>query len=141
LASDSPSTFPFSTSIEIPISLAVAASAFGSRGRNSWSGGSRSRIVTGRSPISRKMPTKSPRCMGRILASAFFRPSGVSARIISRTAVIRASSKNMCSVRQRPMPSAPNARATWASRGVPALARTPSRRTSSAHARIRANCR
>ena len=31
-----------------------------------------------------------------------------SARIISRTARIRASSKNMCSVRQRPMPSAPN---------------------------------
>ena len=32
-------------------------------------------------------------------------------RIISRTAVMRSSPKNMCSVRQRPMPSAPNSRA------------------------------
>ena len=39
---------------------------------------------------------------------------------------------NMCSVRQRPMPSAPNSRARAASSGVSALARTPSRRISSA---------
>ncbi len=34
------------------------------------------------------------------------------ARIIRRTQGMRSSSKNMCSVRQRPMPSAPRARAT-----------------------------
>ena len=37
----------------------------------------------------------------------------------------RSSAKNMCSVRHRPMPSAPNFRATLASRGISALARTP----------------
>ena len=40
---------------------------------------------------------------------------------------------NMCSLRQRPMPSAPNSRARVASSGVSAFARTPSRRISSAH--------
>ena len=44
----------------------------------------------------------------------------------------RSSAKNMCSVRQRPMPRAPKAKATLASRGMSALARMPSRRTSSA---------
>ena len=39
---------------------------------------------------------------------------------------------NMCSVRHRPIPSAPNSRARRASSGVSAFARTPSRRTSSA---------
>jgi hypothetical protein len=53
--------------------------------------------------------------------------------IICRTAPIRAGSKNMCSVRQRPMPSAPNLRAVSASSGVSALARTFMRRLSSAH--------
>ncbi len=36
-------------------------------------------------------------------------------RIISRIATMRWSSKNMCSVRQSPMPSAPTRRAVWAS--------------------------
>ena len=43
---------------------------------------------------------------------------------------------NMCSVRQRPIPSAPNSRAFAASSGVSALARTRSRRASSAQPRI-----
>ena len=43
---------------------------------------------------------------------------------------------NMCSVRQRPMPSAPNSRALAASSGVSAFARTRSRRSSSAQSRI-----
>jgi hypothetical protein len=45
---------------------------------------------------------------------------------------MRFSSKNMCSVRQSPIPSAPNFNATRASFGVSALARTPSLRTLSA---------
>ena len=55
--------------------------------------------------------------------------------IISRTAEIRSGSKNMCSVRHSPIPSAPNSRATFASLGVSAFARTPSLRTASAHDR------
>ncbi len=55
------------------------------------------------------MPAKSSRWYGRSLASAAFRASSVSARIISRIASMRSPSKNMCSVRQRPMPTAPNA--------------------------------
>ena len=43
---------------------------------------------------------------------------------------------NMCSVRQSPIPSAPNSRAFAASSGVSAFARTPSRRSSSAQPRI-----
>ena len=43
---------------------------------------------------------------------------------------------NMCSVRQRPIPSAPNSRALAASSGVSAFARTLRRRTSSAQPRI-----
>ncbi len=54
--------------------------------------------------------------------------------IICRTAPMRAGSKNMCSVRHRPMPSAPNLRAVSASSGVSALVRTFMRRSLSAHA-------
>ena len=48
-------------------------------------------------------------------------------------APIRFSSKNMCSVRQSPIPSAPNLTAARASAGVSALARTLSLRAASAH--------
>ncbi len=77
--------------------------------------------------------SKSARCMGRILASARRRPASSSAQIISRMARMRLASKNMCSVRHSPMPSAPKSTACWASRGVSALARTPSLRAASAH--------
>ena len=80
------------------------------------------------------MPRKSSFCMGPIFASAFFRPSRSSARIISLTASILSPPKNMCSVLQRPMPSAPNPRATFESSGVSALVRTPSFLYLSVHA-------
>ena len=76
-------------------------------GRNSCSGGSSRRIVTGRPFIARNRPSKSSRWKGSSLASAFSRSSRVSARIISRISSMW--SKNMCSVRHRPMPSAPKA--------------------------------
>src|SRR6185437_7120526 len=60
------------------------------------------------------------------------RPASSRATIISRIALMRSPSKNMCSVRHSPIPSAPKLRATRASRGVSALARTLSVRTSSA---------
>ena len=54
------------------------------------------------------------------------------ARIIFTTCGRRSAPKNMCSVRHRPMPRAPKPNATLASFGTSALARIPSRRTSSA---------
>ena len=67
------------------------------------------------------------------LASAARRPSPSSAMIIARIFGWRSSAMNMCSVRHRPIPSAPSSRARIASLGVSALARTPRRRSSSAH--------
>ena len=97
--------------------IALATSSISSSvfGRNSCSGGSSRRIVTGRPVMISNSSAKSWRCIGSSLASAARRPCLVSARIISRTATMRSPSKNMCSVRQRPMPSAPNERATRAS--------------------------
>ncbi len=100
-------------------------------GRNSWSGGSSSRIVTGSPSIAVRMPMKSSRCSGSRAASAFSRVVSSRARIIASTSALR-SPRNMCSVRHRPMPWAPRARARAASSGVSALARTSRRRTESA---------
>ncbi len=49
-----------------------------------------------------------------------------------RTAATRSSPRNMCSVRHSPIPSAPRSMALADWPGVSALARTLSRRTSSA---------
>ena len=64
-------------------------------------------MVTGSPFIASKIPSKSARCIGSSLASARRRPPSSRATIISRIAVIRSPSKNMCSVRHSPMPSAP----------------------------------
>ena len=79
------------------------------------------------------MPAKSSRWYGSSLASAAFRASSVSARIISRIASMRSPSKNMCSVRHRPMPTAPNAIAFCVCSGVSALVRTLMRVACSHH--------
>ncbi len=81
----------------------------------------------------RNRSRKSSRWNGSSLASAARRPRSSCAMIICRTMPMRAGSKNMCSVRHRPMPSAPNLRAVSASSGVSALVRTFMRRTPSAH--------
>ncbi len=57
--------------------------------------------------------------------------------IIARIFGWRSSAMNMCSVRHSPMPSAPSSRAFLAPAGSSALARTPSRRSSSAHSSTR----
>ena len=82
-------------------------------------------MTTGKPSMASNRPAKSLRCMGRSFASALRRSFSFSLRIIACTNGRRSSAKNMCSVRQRPMPSAPNARAALASRGMSALARTP----------------
>ena len=61
--------------------------------------------------IARKMPSKSPCWNGSRRSSCRRRRSSSGAMIISRTTGSRSSPKNMCSVRQRPMPSAPSSRA------------------------------
>ena len=93
-------------------------------GTNSWSGGSRKRIVTGLPSSASYSFSKSPCCSGRILASAASLSSSVSEQIISRNASILFPSKNICSVRQSPIPSAPSSRAFTASCGVSAFVRT-----------------
>ena len=67
--------------------------------------------------------------------------SSVSARIICCTAATRSGPRNMCSVRHRPMPSAPRSRALDDCSGVSAFARTRRRRRSSAIAISRSNAR
>ena len=79
---------------------------------NSCSGGSSRRIVTGRPVIASKRPSKSSCCSGsrsreRRLRAPRRRRPGSSPRIFGW----RSSAMNMCSVRHRPMPSAPSSRA------------------------------
>ena len=104
-------------------------------GRNSCRGGSNRRMQTGRPCMMLNNCTKSARCIGNRRDRAAARSCGVPAKIISRITTRRSSSKNMCSVRHKPMPCASNCRAVMASAGVSALARTPMSRTPSAHDR------
>ena len=80
-------------------------------GRNSCSGGSRRRTVTGSPSIASRMPTKSDRCSLPSSASAACSSASSAARMNRWTSGSR-SPRNMCSVRHRPMPSAPKRRAT-----------------------------
>ena len=82
---------------------------------NSLSGGSRRRIVTARPSIVLMIPKKSFCCKGRILSRFFLRSSVLSEIIIFWKEVSFGSSKNMCSVRQRPIPAAPKRNACGAS--------------------------
>ena len=108
-------------------------------GTNSCSGGSKKRIVTGLPSIASNNCSKSPCWYGRILSSAASLSSTVSEQIISRNASILLPSKNICSVRQSPIPSAPSSRAFLASEGVSAFVRTPIVLYLSAQAMIRPN--
>ena len=101
-------------------------------GRNSCSGGSSRRMVTGRPSIASKMPSKSERWSFSSSASASSSSTGLSARMNRCTSGSR-SPRNMCSVRQRPMPSAPYATRHLRRRaGRSALVRTRIRRNVSA---------
>ena len=67
---------------------------------------------------------------------ALARVATLATRMALCTIGSRSPSMNMCSVRQRPMPTAPYERALVACSGVSALAQTPMRRISSAQPRI-----
>ena len=110
-------------------------------GRNSCSGGSSRRTVTGRPDISFSSAAKSFFCTLRSSSRAAVSSAGVEARIILRTTGRRSGARNMCSVRHSPMPWAPSSRAFFASSSVSALARTSifPLRTSSDHLRMVSN--
>ena len=95
---------------------ATSRSSSSSCGRNSCSGGSSRRIVTGRPSMISKMPDEVVALhrqeLGQRRAAGPRRRRPGSSRA---SATMRSGSKNMCSVRQRPMPSAPKLRAV---RGV-----------------------
>ena len=74
--------------------------------------------MTGSPFIASKISSKSSRCIGSIFASQGARSASLSASTAQRTASSRASAKNMCSVRQSPMPSAPKLRAVRAAEGA-----------------------
>ena len=93
----------------LPMSLASCSMSASSVGTNSCSGGSRKRMVTGRPSRASYMRLEVALLHGLELGqSGLSRCSTVSEQIISRMAAMRSASKNMCSVRHRPMPSAPN---------------------------------
>ena len=101
------------------------------RGRNSCSGGSSSRMVTGSPPSPRKIPRSRP------AASAAARRAPPAARRILRHDHLphrgwRSPSKNMCSVRQRPIPSAPKSTGPVGVRGRVRVGAHPSWRSRSA---------
>ena len=108
----------------LPLDFASFSMSASSVGTNSCSGGSKKRMVTGLPSRASYNASKSPCCTGRIFSKASSLSSTVSEQIISRNASILSPSKNICSVRQRPMPSAPNSRAFLASAGVSALVLT-----------------
>ena len=91
-------------------------------GKNSWRGGSKSLIVTGKPFIILNISIKSFFWWGKSFVSALFLSCFVFDSIISLTDKILSSSKNMCSVLQSPTPSAPKSLATFVSNGVSELA-------------------
>mmetsp|Transcript_1000 Transcript_1000/g.3684 ORF Transcript_1000/g.3684 Transcript_1000/m.3684 type:complete len:276 (+) Transcript_1000:454-1281(+) len=103
-------------------------------GRNSCNGGSSRRTVTGKPLMALKMPVKSSRWYGNKSSNADLRVGVSLAKIMRRTARMRSPvPKNMCSVRTKPMPSAPLARDAAASAGVSAFAKTRMVRNLSTH--------
>ena len=90
-------------------------------GRNSCSGGSKSLTVTGRPFMILKISLKSFFWWGNNFSKATFLPSKSFDTIICLTDKILSSSKNICSVLHKPIPSAPKLLATLVSCGVSEL--------------------
>ena len=106
------------------ISLANSFIVSSSWGKNSCNGGSNNLILTGLSPITLYISTKSCCCIGSSLSKASTLSFTVFDKIIFLTAGILSSSKNICSVLQSPIPSAPKSTAALASLGLSALVLT-----------------
>ena len=114
--------------------LATMEISFLLLGKNSCKGGSSRRTVTGSPLIVLNISIKSFFWNGRIFFKASFRSSTFLDKIICLTYKILSSSKNICSVLQRPIPSAPKSLATLVSNGVSALVLILRDLTLSAHA-------
>ena len=101
--------------------------------------------AAGSSPAAPPSPRRSPRSRPAGTAAAGRARRGAPARRRPGSSPARPGSRsspmNMCSVRQSPMPSAPNSRAWRRRSGVSAFARTRRRRSSSAHAEDRLGSR
>ena len=121
-----------SSSVTPKVSLNCCKSSSGC-GKNSCNGGSSRRMVTGKPAIMVNSSTKSFCCWGCKRSKAICRCLASAAKIRHRISKIRRVSKNICSVRTRPIPWAPKRRARSASAGVSALARTARPRCLSAH--------
>ncbi len=115
----------------VPAALArIRSSTRSSReGRNSCSGGSSRRTTTGLPSMAASRSSKSSAWSFSRVSSA---PAASSSRMTRRT-MGRRSPMNMCSVRARPIPSAPQRAASRAPAPSSALARTPMVRMASAH--------
>ena len=100
-------------------------------GRNSCSGGSSRRTVTGSPSIASKSSTKSARWRGSSSLEDLLRSASVSARTSCSTSCPPLAEEHVLGA-ARPMPSAPNRRARAASSALSALARTCIRRCWSA---------
>ena len=101
--------------------LATASMSLSVLGRNSCSGGSKSLTVTGRPFMILNISLKSFFWKGSNLSSAVFLSSKSFDKIICLTERILSSSKNICSVLHKPIPSAPNFLAILVSWGVSAF--------------------
>ena len=115
-------------STDTPIFSARSFCAPASCGRNSCSGGSRKRIVAGKPFSALKMPAKSSLLIRQQLRERLLAVVDVVGEDHLAHGVDTVPSKNMCSVRHRPMPSAPNAMAFAVCSGLSALVRTCRRR-------------
>ena len=95
--------------------------------------------MTGKEPATLNSSTKSDRCVSSSSSKTF--SAELSSAFKNFCISGNRSPRNMCSVRQRPTPSAPNAKAVAKSFSVSALASTPMRspRISSAQSRSFSN--
>ena len=107
-----------SSTFSNPSSLADATVTSDAFGKNSWSGGSSNRTVTGLPSIARMISVKSDRW------NAWSLDNPSSRRIHRRTTGKRSGAKNICSVRHRPIPCAPSSAALAASGPESAFAMT-----------------
>lgn len=93
------------SSASAPVASRRAISTSRARGlsKNSCRGGSSKRTMTGKPSIALNMPRKSPVCASNKSATAFSRIAGSSFKMKVWIICLR-SPKNICSVRQRPIP-------------------------------------
>ena len=117
----------------VPTTFATSEISLLDFGKNSCKGGSSKRTVTGSPCMILNISIKSFFWCGKSFLRALALSSWVLDKIISLTDKILSSSKNMCSVLQSPIPSAPKSLAVLVSKGVSEFVLTFNFLTLSAH--------